>query len=70
MSKPTIVTVPTGFAWVVEEAIHAAVARIKTLEQSAPEFLKDADGLTMVVVMRDATATGAHDTPTLNRRVA
>ena len=63
MSKPTVVTVPTGFAWVVEEAIHAAVRRIAEM-QHEPDWLKDAgDGQTMVVVMRDAA-------PTLNKKAA
>jgi hypothetical protein len=70
MSKPTVVTVPTGFAWVVEEAIHAAVRRIHEMQQDAPAWLDDGEGQTMVVVLRNADATGAHDTPTLRQRVA
>ena len=62
MPRPTVVTVPTGFAWVVEEAIHAAVRRINAMKDS-PEWVKDDEGQTMVVVMRDATLT-------LNRKVA
>lgn len=63
MPRPTVVTVPTGFAWVVEEAIHAAVRRIAEM-QHEPDWLKDeTDGQTLVVVMRDAE-------PTLNRKAA
>ena len=64
MAKPTVVTVPTGFAWVVEEAIHAAVRRINEMKRDGPDWLAaDEDGTTLVVVMRDAA-------PTLNRKAA
>lgn len=64
MAKPTVVTVPTGFAWVVEEAIHAAVRRINEMKRDGPDWLAaDEEGTTLVVVMRDAE-------PTLNRKAA
>lgn len=64
MPRPTVVTVPTGFAWVVEEAIHAAVRRINEMKRDGPDWLAaDEDGQTMVVVMRNAE-------PNPNRKAA
>ena len=66
MPRPTVVTVPTGFAWVVEEAIHAAVRRIADMKRDGPDWLAaDEEGTTMVVVMRHAAPT-----LTVNRKVA
>ena len=57
MSKPMIQTVPSEFAWVVEDAIAAAVATIRQYESdpNLPGFLRhQRDGITMVCVLRDA----------------
>lgn len=57
MPKPMIQTVPSEFAWVVEDAIAEAVATIRKYEQdpNLPGWLRQQrEGITMVAVLRDA----------------
>lgn len=57
MPKPMIQTVPSAFAWVIEDAIREAVAKVKQYEAdpNLPGWMRqERDGVTLVAVLRDA----------------
>jgi CRISPR/Cas system-associated protein Csm6 len=57
MPKPMIQTVPSAFAWVIEDAIRDAVAKVKEYEAdpNLPGWMRqERDGVTLVAVLRDA----------------
>ena len=57
MSKPMFHTVPSEFAWVVEDAIAQALATVRQYQAdpNLPGFLRhQRSGVTLVAVLRDA----------------
>lgn len=57
MTKPMFHTVPSEFAWVIEDAIATALQTVKQYQSDPhlPGFLRhQRDGVTLVAVLRDA----------------
>jgi len=57
MPKPMFHTVPSEFAWVIEDAIANALATVQQYQSdpNLPAFLRQQrDGVTLVCVLRDA----------------
>lgn len=61
MPKPMFHTVPSEFAWVIEDAIAHALQTVQQYQNdpNLPGFLRQQrDGVTLVCVLRDAEGMG------------